>query len=66
MFRSDMPCGADSVGFRLGALRAIPLKLAIAQRVIPGLLAQGRCLYLDVSVPARPVAGTTINSQPEP
>ena len=51
---------------RLGALRAIPLKLAIAQRVIPGLLAQGRYLYLDVSVPARPVAGTTLNSQPEP
>ena len=51
---------------RLGALRAIPLKLAIAQRVIPGLLTQGRYLYLDVSVPARPVAGTTINSQPEP
>ena len=51
---------------RLGALRAIPLKLAIAQRVIPGLLAQGGYLYLDVSVPARPVAGTTLNSQPEP
>jgi cell division protein FtsQ len=51
---------------RLGALRAIPLKLAIAQRVVPGLLAQGRYLYLDVSVPARPVAGTTLNSQPEP
>jgi hypothetical protein len=50
----------------LGALRAIPLKLAIAQRVIQGLLAQGRYLYLDVSVPARPVAGTTLNSQPEP
>jgi cell division septal protein FtsQ len=51
---------------RLGALRAIPLKLAIAQRVVPGLLAHGGYLYLDVSVPARPVAGTTLNSQPEP
>ena len=50
---------------RLGALRAIPLKLAVAQRVLPGLLAQGRYLYLDVSVPDRPVAGTTLNSQLE-
>jgi cell division protein FtsQ len=57
---------ASGLELRLGALRAIPLKLAIAQRVIPGLLAQGRYLYLDVSVPARPVAGTTLNSQPEP
>ena len=51
---------------RLGALRAIPLKLAIAEKVVPGLLAQGGYRYLDVSVPARPVAGTTLNSQPEP
>jgi hypothetical protein len=51
---------------RLGPLRALPLKLAIAQRVVPGLLAQGGYLYLDVSVPARPVAGTTLNSQPQP
>jgi cell division protein FtsQ len=48
---------------RLGALRAIPLKLAIAERVVPGLLAQGGFHYLDVSVPARPVAGTTLKSQ---
>ena len=51
---------------RLGALRAIPLKLAIAERVVPGLLAQGGYRYLDVSVPARPVAGTTLDSQPKP
>jgi hypothetical protein len=51
---------------RLGPLRALPLKLAIAQRVVPGLLARGGYLYLDVSVPARPVAGTTLNSQPQP
>ena len=50
---------------RLGALRAIPLKLAVAQRVLPGCSAQGGYRYLDVSVPARPVAGTTLNSQPE-
>jgi cell division protein FtsQ len=51
---------------RLGALRAIPLKLAIAARIVPGLLAQGGYRYLDVSVPARPVAGTTLNPQPKP
>jgi len=51
---------------RLGALRAIPLKLAIAEKIVPGLLAQGGYHYLDVSVPARPVAGTTLNSKPEP
>jgi len=51
---------------RLGALRAIPLKLAIAEKIVPGLLAQGGYRYLDVSVPARPVAGATLNSQVEP
>jgi cell division protein FtsQ len=51
---------------RLGALRAIPLKLVIAEKIVPGLLAQGGYRYLDVSVPARPVAGATLNSQPEP
>ena len=51
---------------RLGALRALPLKLAIAERVVPGLLAQGGYLYLDVSVPARPVAGTTLKSKSQP
>jgi hypothetical protein len=51
---------------RLGQLQAIPLKLAVADRIVPGVLAQGGYAYLDVSVPARPVAGTTLNSQPEP
>jgi cell division protein FtsQ len=51
---------------RLGALQAIPLKLAIAERVVPGLVRGGGYRYLDVSVPARPVAGTTLNSQPKP
>ena len=49
---------------RLGDLRAIPLKLAIADRIVPGLLAQGGYRYLDVSVPRRTVAGQTLNSQP--
>jgi cell division protein FtsQ len=51
---------------RLGALQAIPLKLAIAERIVPGLLAPGGQQYLDVSVPARPVAGTTLKSHPQP
>jgi cell division protein FtsQ len=51
---------------RLGDLRAVPLKLAIASRVVPGLLAHGGYLYLDVSVPERPVAGATLDPQPEP
>jgi cell division protein FtsQ len=51
---------------RLGQLQAIPLKLAVADRVVPGVLAHGGYAYLDVSVPSRPVAGTTLNSQPQP
>ena len=51
---------------RLGQLQAIPLKLAVADRIVPGLLAHGGYAYLDVSVPERPVAGTTLNSQPKP
>jgi cell division septal protein FtsQ len=42
---------------RLGDLRAVRLKLAVASDVLPGLLAQGGFAYLDVSVPERPVAG---------
>jgi cell division protein FtsQ len=43
---------------RLGELRAIRLKLAVAARVLPALYAHGGYAYLDVSVPGRPVAGT--------
>jgi cell division protein FtsQ len=57
---------ASGLELRLGDLRAIPVKLAVATRVIPGLLARGGYLYLDVSVPERTVAGTTVESQPEP
>jgi cell division protein FtsQ len=42
---------------RLGELRAIRLKLAVAARILPGLRGGGYT-YLDVSVPERPVAGT--------
>jgi cell division protein FtsQ len=43
---------------RLGDLRAIRLKLAIATRILPGILARGGYAYVDVSVPERPVAST--------
>ncbi len=45
---------------RLGDLRAIRLKLAIATRILPGVLAHGGYAYVDVSVPERPVAGTNL------
>ena len=47
---------------RLGAPRHTVLKLAVAARVFP-LLADGT-VYLDVSVPERPVASTYLDSQP--
>lgn len=56
---------ASGIELRLGDLRAVPVKLAIAAKVLPGLLRDRRYLYLDVSVPERPVAGTTLNSLPE-
>lgn len=46
---------------RLGDGTDVRLKLAIAARVLR-LLAPGTA-YLDVSVPERPVSGTTLNSQ---
>lgn len=46
---------------RLGDPSDVDLKLAVAARVIP-LLATGTA-YLDVAVPDRPVAGTTLDSQ---
>jgi cell division protein FtsQ len=47
---------------RLGDLRSVQLKLAVASRVLPSLKGAGYT-YLDVSVPERPVAGG--NPQPE-
>jgi cell division protein FtsQ len=49
---------ASGLQLRLGDLRAIRLKLAVASRILPGLLARGGYAYLDVSVPLRPVAAT--------
>jgi hypothetical protein len=57
---------ASGLELRMGELQAVPLKLAVAERIVPGLLAQGGFAYLDVGVPERPVAGTTLNSQPKP
>lgn len=48
---------------RLGEPVSIRLKLAIAARVLPLLAPE--TVYLDVSVPDRPVAGTSLNSQVE-
>jgi cell division protein FtsQ len=52
---------ASGLELRLGDVRAVPLKLAVAARILPQVLGQGYT-YLDVSVPERPVAG--MNSQP--
>jgi cell division protein FtsQ len=54
---------ASGLELRLGDLQAVRLKLAVASRILPGLLSQGGYAYLDVSVPERPVAG--LNPQPE-
>ncbi len=54
-----LACGLE---VRLGDLTAIRLKLAVASRILPRLLAAGAYAYLDVSVPTRPVAGA--NSKP--
>ena len=46
---------------RLGDERDLRLKLAVVHRVLP--LLDPQTLYLDVSVPERPVAGTTLKSK---
>ena len=48
---------------RLGDESDRALKLELARRILPSLLASGG--YLDVSVPERPVASTTLDSQVE-
>jgi hypothetical protein len=43
------------------------LKLEVARRVLDALRSSGApATYVDVAVPERPVAGTTLNSQIEP
>jgi cell division protein FtsQ len=54
----------SGVEVRLGDGRDVELKLAVARRVLP--LLRSDSVYLDVSVPERPVGGTsTLNSQVE-
>jgi cell division protein FtsQ len=48
---------------RLGDSSDLAVKLEVARRVLPHLA--GESGYLDVSVPERPVAGATLNSQVE-
>jgi cell division protein FtsQ len=48
---------------RLGGSTDLLLKLAVARKVLPSLA--GEQGYLDVSVPERPVAGESLNSQVE-
>ena len=53
----------SGLGVRLGEPTDVHLKLAVAARILP--LLEAGTLYLDVSVPERPVSGTTLNSQVE-
>lgn len=52
---------------RLGEPRDLPVKLAVAATILPGLVsrAAGGPDYLDVSLPERPVSGQVTNPQPE-
>jgi cell division protein FtsQ len=54
---------SDGREVRLGDPTDVRLKLAVAARVFP-LLPAGTA-YLDVSIPERPVSGTSLNSQVE-
>jgi cell division protein FtsQ len=47
---------ASGLELRLGDLRNVRLKLAVASVIVPRLLETGGYSYLDVSVPRRPVA----------
>jgi cell division septal protein FtsQ len=51
---------SSKLELRLGDLRALPLKLAVAAEIVPTLAppAAGGPAYLDVSLPDRPVAGS--------
>jgi cell division protein FtsQ len=54
---------AGGLELRLGDESDLALKLAVAREIIP-VLGAGQC-YLDLSVPERPVACATLNSQVE-
>lgn len=54
---------AGGLELRLGDPSELRLKLAVAREVLP--LVEPGTLYLDLSVPERPVAGTTLDSEVE-
>jgi cell division protein FtsQ len=57
----------DRFEVRLGSASDLALKLEVARRVLAAIRAVGTpATYVDVAVPERPVAGTTLNSQVEP
>lgn len=57
----------DGFELRLGSAAELTLKLRVAQRVLAAVRSFGSpATYIDVSVPERPVAGTTLDSQVEP
>ena len=58
---------ASGLELRLGEDAEIALKLAAAKEIVPLLdpPALGGPAYLDLSVPERPVAGRTLNSEVE-
>jgi cell division septal protein FtsQ len=57
----------DRFEIRLGTVTELPLKLEVARRVLAAVRTVGSpASYVDVAVPERPVAGTTLDSQVEP
>jgi cell division septal protein FtsQ len=57
----------DRTEVRVGTASELALKLEVARQVLAELRAtETTASYVDVSVPARAVAGTTLNSQVEP
>jgi cell division septal protein FtsQ len=57
----------DRFELRLGSPSELALKIAVARRVLASLRAAGTdAAYADLSVPDRPVVGTSLDSQVEP
>jgi cell division septal protein FtsQ len=57
----------DDFELRLGTATDLPLKVKVAREVLDAVQHSGAAAsYVDVAVPERPVAGTTLNSQIEP
>jgi cell division septal protein FtsQ len=57
----------DRFELRLGEATDLAVKLEVARRVLVAIRSSGATAsYIDVAVPTRPVADTTLNSQVEP